>query len=63
MYQFLKFNMNDIKDTAANVATIGGGAGMVWGWNEGLTLVLIVTGIIFNVVRIYEIRKNRNRNK
>jgi len=55
--------MNDIKDTAANVATIGGGAGMVWGWNEGLTLVLIVTGIIFNVVRIYEIRKNRNRNK
>ena len=63
MYQLLKNNMSDIKDTVANAATIGGGAGMVWGWNEVLTLVLIITGIIFNIVRIYEIRRSRKKNK
>jgi hypothetical protein len=51
--------MNSVKDSVANVTTIVGSGGIVLGWNETLTLILIVTGIILNIVRIYEIRKNR----
>ena len=52
--------MEHTKDTIANIATIAGPSGMVLGWNETLTLVLIITGIILNVVRIIEIKKNKN---
>ena len=51
--------MNDIKDSVANITTVAGPSGMVLGWNEGLTMILIITGIILNVVRIYEIKKSR----
>ncbi len=53
--------MDNIKDTAANAITISGTGSVVMGWNETLTLILLVTGIIFNVVRIYEIRKRKNK--
>ena len=52
--------MEQTKDTIANLTTIAGPSGMVLGWNETLTLVLIVTGILLNIVRIIEIKKNRN---
>lgn len=55
--------MNTTKDTVANLTTIAGPSGMVLGWNESLTLVLIITGIILNVVRIYEIKKGNKDNK
>lgn len=51
----------ETKDTAANVITVAGTGSMVMGWNEGLTMALLVTGIIFNVVRIYEIRRRRKQ--
>jgi len=51
--------MGEVKDSVANITTIAGPSGMILGWNEVLTLVLIVTGIILNVVRIYEIKKHR----
>ena len=55
-----KSNMiQETKDTVANVVTVGGTASAVMGWNEGLTLILLVTGIIFNVVRIYEIKRKK----
>ena len=55
--------MNDVKDSVANVATIAGPSGMVLGWNEVLTMVLILTGIVLNLVRIYEIRKTKRNGK
>ena len=47
------------KDTVANAITIMGTGSVVMGWNEGLTLILLVTGIVFNVVRIYEIKRKK----
>ena len=54
-------NMNDIKDSVANITTIAGPSGMVLGWNEALTMILILTGIALNVLRIYEIKKSRKK--
>ena len=51
--------VNTTKDSIANITTIAGPGGMVLGWNEGLTMILIITGIILNIVRIYEIKKHR----
>lgn len=54
--------VNTTKDSIANITTIAGPGGMVLGWNEGLTMILIITGIILNVVRIYEIKKSKRQN-
>lgn len=57
-----KTMFNDMKDSISTVTTVAGAGGFVMGWNEGLTLVLIVTGILLNIVRIIEIKK-RDKNQ
>ena len=47
------------KDSVANLTTIAGTGAMVIGWNEILTMVLIGTGIVLNIIRIIEIRKRK----
>lgn len=54
---------NDIKDTAATVTTIAGGGMAVMGINEWLTLLLLATGIVLNVMRIRAIKKNKDSKK
>ena len=55
-----RYNMiQETKDTVANVVTVAGTGSMVMGWNEGLTMLLLITGIVFNVVRIVEIKRKR----
>ena len=55
-----RYNMiQETKDTVANVVTVAGTGSMVMGWNEGLTMLLLITGIVFNVVRIIEIKRKR----
>jgi hypothetical protein len=49
--------INSTKDSIANLTTIAGTGAMVVGWNEILTFVLIMTGIVLNIIRIMEIRK------
>lgn len=51
--------MKNTPDTIANLTTLAGPSGMVLGWNENLTMILIVTGILLNLVRIFEIKKSR----
>jgi len=51
--------IQDSKDTIANLTTIAGAGSAAMNLNELLTLILIVTGIVLNVVRIYETRKNK----
>lgn len=51
--------IQETKDTLANMITVGGTASVVMGFNEALTLILLVTGIVFNIVRIYEIKKRK----
>ena len=55
--------IQETKDTAANVITVFGTGSVVMGWNEGLTFALLITGIIFNIVRIIEIKKRKSGNK
>jgi len=55
-------NMNDIKDTAATVTTIAGGGMAVMGINEWLTLALLMTGIVLNIMRIRAIKKSKKDN-
>ena len=54
--------MTEVKDSVSNLTTLAGTGGFLMGWNEGLTLVLIITGIVLNVVRIIETRR-RNKNQ
>lgn len=49
--------MTDIKDNVANVTTIAGSGAAIMGVNEWLTLILIVTGIVLNIVRIMAVKK------
>ena len=55
--------IQETKDSVTNVVTVLGTGGVVMGWNEVLTLVLIVTGIVFNVVRIIELRRRRKNER
>lgn len=61
--KLVKSNMNDIKDTAATVTTIAGGGMAVMGINEWLTLALLITGIVLNIVRIRAINKDKDSKK
>ena len=61
--KLVKNNMNDIKDTAATVTTIAGGGAAVMGVNEILTLALLVTGIVLNIMRIRAIKKSKEDKK
>lgn len=51
--------LQETKDTIANTVTIMGTGSVVMGVSEWLTLILLVTGIVFNVVRIIEIKRKR----
>ena len=52
--------MDNIKDNVTNAITIAGSGSVVLGVNEVLTIILLVTGIIFNVVRIYQYRQKKD---
>lgn len=51
--------MEDIKDSIANGTTVAAAGAAMIDWTSLLTMALIVTGIILNVVRIIEIRRKR----
>ena len=51
--------LQETKDTIANTITIMGTGSVVIGVSEWLTLILLVTGIVFNVVRLIEIKKRK----
>jgi hypothetical protein len=53
--------MEDIKDSVANVTTIAATGAVIIDWSMVLTMGLLVTGIILNVVRIIEIRKRSRK--
>lgn len=51
--------INDAKDSIANVTTIAGAGAAMIDWNSMLTMGLILTGIVLNILRIIEIRRRR----
>ena len=53
-------NMND-QDLAANVVSLGGIVMTLAQFQTILTIAVLVTGLILNIVRIYETRRNRKK--
>ena len=53
----------EVKDSIANVTTIAGAGAMMIDWNSVLTMALIITGIILNVVRIMEHKKKSKKDQ
>ena len=51
--------MEEIKDSIANGTTVAAAGAAIVDWTSMLTMALIVTGIVLNVVRIIEIRRKR----
>lgn len=51
--------LQETKDTIANITTVTATGSVVIGASEVLTLILLITGIVFNVVRIIEIKRKR----
>ena len=48
-----------IKDTVANTATIGGLAAYIMQFQAELTVLLLLTGLILNITRIYDWFKSK----
>ena len=55
--------MDSIKDSIANVTTIGATGMVMFNWNEVLTMGLLVTGLILNIQRIYANNNTNNKKK
>ena len=51
--------ISETKDSIANGVTIAAAGSAMVDWNSILTMLLIVTGIVFNVVRIYAATKKK----
>ena len=51
--------MEEIKDSIANGTTVAAAGAAIVDWTSMLTMALIITGIVLNVVRIIEIRRKR----
>ena len=53
--------MEEIKDSVANVTTIGAVGAVMVDWSTILTMTLLVTGIVLNIARIIEIRRRKEK--
>lgn len=51
--------MEEVKDSIANGTTVAAAGAAMIDWTSMLTMALIITGIVLNVVRIIEIRRKR----
>ena len=51
--------MEEVKDSIANGTTVAAAGAAIVDWTSMLTMALIVTGIVLNVVRIIEIRRKK----
>ena len=55
--------MSEAKDSIVNVTTIVAGTSAMIDWTSALTVTLVITGIIFNVVRIIEVRMKMKKDR
>ena len=53
--------METIKDSVANVTTIGATGAVMFNFNEILTFGLLVTGIVLNIQRIMANKKKEEK--
>ena len=53
--------MEEMKDGATNLVTITGLASLLMEWESVLTVLLILTGVILNGMRIYDWFKGKGK--
>ena len=53
----------EVKDSIANVTTIAGAGAVMVDWNSILTMALLTTGIILNIIRILEHKKKAKKDQ
>tara|TARA_R110000744_G_scaffold327944_1_gene433644 strand:+ start:534 stop:704 length:171 start_codon:yes stop_codon:yes gene_type:complete len=53
--------IDEVKDSVANVTTIGAVSAVMIDWSTVLTMTLLITGIILNVVRVIEIKRKSKK--
>ena len=53
--------MEEIKDSIANGTTVAAAGAAMIDWSSMLTMALIATGIVLNVVRIIEIHRKSKK--
>ena len=53
--------IEEVKDSIANGTTVAAAGAAIVDWSSMLTMALIATGIILNVVRIIEIRRKSKK--
>ena len=53
--------MDELKDSIANGTTVAAAGAAMIDWSSMLTIALIATGIVLNVVRIIEIRRKSKK--
>ena len=52
--------IQETKDSIANLTTIGAAGAAIVDFNSILTMILIITGIILNVIRIRDRKKKED---
>lgn len=50
----------EIKDTVANTSTTLGAAAYIMQWQGELTVLLLLTGLLLNITRLYDWFKTKN---
>ena len=55
--------MEEVKDSIANGTTVAAAGAAMIDWTSMLTMALIITGIVLNVVRIIEIRRKKKEDR
>jgi len=53
--------MEEIKDSIANGTTVAAAGAAIVDWTSMLTMALIVTGIVLNILRIVDIRRKSKK--
>jgi|TARA_R110000796_G_scaffold14839_1_gene48107 hypothetical protein len=51
----------ETKDSIAGFTTVAGAGTMVMDFSSILTMALLITGVVLNIIRIYEIKKGKGK--
>ena len=53
--------IDEVKDSIANGTTVAAAGAAIVDWTSMLTMALIITGIVLNILRIVDIRRNSKK--
>lgn len=51
----------ETKDSIAGFTTVAGAGTMIMDFSSILSMALLITGVVLNIIRIYEIKKGKGK--